>query len=153
MSAPAEPAPEVPVTQKREFWVLMGYAVVLGVFGAFAGLVFMGVVTFGGQWYTDSDPGWMGGQWWWVAVTAAAGVAVGLLRRLTRLPEQIAGLFEEIEERACRTPTGSGDRRRLGGVADGRGQPRPREGARRHRRRGRHLARPAEARSAMRTPR
>jgi len=25
-----------PVTQQREFWVLMGYAVVLGVFGAFA---------------------------------------------------------------------------------------------------------------------
>ena len=97
MSAPTEPAPEVPVTQKREFWVLMGYAVVLGVFGAFAGLVFMGVVTFGGQWYTDSDPGWMGGHWWWVAVTAAAGVAVGLLRRVTRLPEQIAGLFEDIK--------------------------------------------------------
>ncbi|HYJ60095.1 MAG TPA: hypothetical protein VE032_01355, partial [Actinomycetota bacterium] len=97
MSAPTEPAPEGPVTQKREFWVLMGCAVVLGVFGAFAGLVFMGVITFGGKWYTDSDPGWLGGHWWWVAVTAAAGVAVGVLRRVTRLPEQIAGLFEDIK--------------------------------------------------------
>ncbi len=42
--APSSP----PVTQKREFWVLMGYAVVLGVFGAFAGLVFIGVIKFGG---------------------------------------------------------------------------------------------------------
>ena len=41
MSAPTEPAPEVPVTRKREFWLLMGYAVALGVFGAFAGLVFV----------------------------------------------------------------------------------------------------------------
>ena len=61
----------------------MGYAVVLGVFGAFAGLVFMGVIRVGGKWYADSDPGWFGGHWWWVAVTMAAGVVVGLLRRLT----------------------------------------------------------------------
>ncbi len=98
MSVPTEPTPEVPVIQKREFWVLMGYAVALGVFGAFAGLVFMGVIDFGGKWYTDSDPGWFGGQWWWVAVTAAAGVVVGLLRRLTRLPEQIPGLFEDLKD-------------------------------------------------------
>jgi hypothetical protein len=30
MSAPTEPAPGVPVTQQRAFWVLMGYAVALG---------------------------------------------------------------------------------------------------------------------------
>ena len=98
MSAPTEPTPGVPIIQKREFWVLMGYAVALGVFGAFAGLAFMGVVDFGGKWYTDSDPGWFGGQWWWVAVTAAAGVVVGLLRRLTRLPEQVPGLFEDLKD-------------------------------------------------------
>jgi H+/Cl- antiporter ClcA len=97
MSAPSEPAPEVPVTQKREFWALMGYAVALGVFGAFAGLVFVGVIDFGGKWYADSDPGWFGGHWWWVAVTAAAGVVVGLLRRLMRLPEEIPGLFADLK--------------------------------------------------------
>ena len=97
MGAPTEPAPEVPVTQKREFWVLMGYAVALGVFGAFAGLVFVGVIDFAGKWYADSDPGWFGGHWWWVAVTAAAGVMVGLLRRLMRLPEQIPGLFADLK--------------------------------------------------------
>ena len=98
MSAPTGPAPGVPIVQKREFWVLMGYAVALGVFGAFVGLVFMGVIDFGGKWYTDSDPDWFGGQWWWVAVTAAAGVIVGLLRRLTRLPERIAGLFDDLKD-------------------------------------------------------
>jgi len=97
MSAPTEPAPEVPVAQQREFWALMGYAVALGVFGAFAGLVFVGVIDFGGKWYADSDPGWFGGHWWWVAVTAAAGVVVGLLRRLMRLPEQIPGLFADLK--------------------------------------------------------
>ena len=76
----------------------MGYAVALGVFGAFAGLVFMGVIGFGGRWYADANPGWFGGQWWWVAVTAGAGVIVGLLRRLTRLPEEIPGLIPDLQE-------------------------------------------------------
>jgi H+/Cl- antiporter ClcA len=91
------PATEPPVTQQREFWVLMGCAVALGVFGAVVGLVFIGVITFGGKWYDDSDPGWFGGQWWWVAVAAAAGAGVGLLRRLTRLPQDIPGLFADLQ--------------------------------------------------------
>ena len=91
------PPGEPPVTQKREFWVLMGYAVALGVFGAVAGLVFIGVITFGGTWYSDSHPGWFGGHWWWVAVTAAAGAVVGLLRRLTRLPHDVPGLFADLQ--------------------------------------------------------
>ena len=39
----------LPVTQKREFWVLMGYAVLLGIFGAFAALIFVGAIKFGGK--------------------------------------------------------------------------------------------------------
>ena len=96
MTATPGRADAPPVTQQREFWVLMGYAVVLGVFGAFAGLIFVGAITFGGKWYSDSHPGWFGGHWWWVAVAAAAGVAVGLVRRLTRLPWKTPGLFEDL---------------------------------------------------------
>ena len=88
---------ESPLTQKREFWALMGYAVLLGVFGAVAGLVFIGVISFGGKWYDDSDPGWFGGHWWWVAVAAAAGGLVGLVRRLTHLPEKVPGLFADLQ--------------------------------------------------------
>ena len=91
------PPGEPPITQKREFWVLMGYAVALGVFGAVVGLVFIGVITFGGTWYSDSHPGWFGGHWWWVALTAAAGAVVGLLRRLTRLPHDVPGLFADLQ--------------------------------------------------------
>ena len=97
VSAAAEPAGSPPSTQTREFWVLMGYALVLGVVGGFAGLVFMGVVGFGNNWYVDPEPGWFGGQWWWIAVTAGAGVVVGLLRRLTRLPEKIPGLIADLQ--------------------------------------------------------
>jgi len=100
----------LPVTQKREFWVLMAYAVVLGVFGAFAGLIFVGAITLGGKWYDDSDPGWFGGHWWWVAVAVAAGIAVGLVRRLTRLPWKTPGLFDDLQ-------TGSVEVRLVPGIA------------------------------------
>jgi H+/Cl- antiporter ClcA len=91
------PTAAPPVTRKREFWVVTAYAVALGIFGAFAGLLFLGVIKFGDKWSTGSSPGWFGGHWWWVAVTAAAGVAVGLLRRLTGLPEQVPGLFGDMK--------------------------------------------------------
>jgi H+/Cl- antiporter ClcA len=96
VSISSGPATAPPVTQKREFWVLMGYAVALGVFGAVAGLVFIGVIKVGGKWYSDSDPGWFGGHWWWVAVAAAAGAVVGLLRRLTRLPQEVPGMVADL---------------------------------------------------------
>jgi len=42
-------------------------------------------------------PGWFGGHWWWIAVTAAAGAVVGLLRRFTRLPWETPGLFDDLK--------------------------------------------------------
>ena len=75
MSAESGAGGSVPLTQTRQFWVLLGYAVGLGVFGALASLVFMGVIGFGDNWYVVAGPGWFGGQWWWIAVTAAAGIA------------------------------------------------------------------------------
>ena len=91
------PTTPQPVTEKREFWVLTGYAAALGTVGAFVGLVSLGAIKFGSKWYAYSHPGWFGGHWWWVAVTAAAGVVIGLLRRLTHLPEQVPGLFEDLQ--------------------------------------------------------
>jgi H+/Cl- antiporter ClcA len=76
--------------------VLLGYAVVLGVLGALAGLGFLQAIKSGAKWASDFRPGWFGGDWWWVAVTASAGVLVGLLSRLTRLPEEVPGLFDDL---------------------------------------------------------
>ncbi|MEU8817302.1 chloride channel protein [Actinoplanes sp. NPDC048796] len=98
MSATREPVLAPPFTRRREFWVLIAYAIVLGVFGAFAGLVFVGATGAGGRWYGEPDPGWFGGAWWWIAVTAGAGLAVGLLRRLTGLPGELPGLIADLRE-------------------------------------------------------
>jgi H+/Cl- antiporter ClcA len=95
-ASPGSPAAP-PLAQSRDFWVLMGYAVLLGVLGAFAALVFMGVIGFGNNWYADADPGWLGGHWWWLAVTTAGGAVVGLLRRWTRLPEHTPGLVAGLQ--------------------------------------------------------
>jgi H+/Cl- antiporter ClcA len=76
----------------------MGYAAALGVLGALVGLVFMGVIGFGNGWYVDSDPSWFGGHWWWIAITTAAGAVVGLLRRLTQLPDQTPGLVADLHD-------------------------------------------------------
>jgi H+/Cl- antiporter ClcA len=98
MSAPTPAADAVPLTQRRDFWVLMAYAVALGVFGALVGLLFIGVIGVGDNWFTSSDFGWFGGDWWWVAVTAVAGLVVGVLHHLTRLPEQTPGLIADLQE-------------------------------------------------------
>ena len=52
-----------------------------GVVLAFAGLAFLAVSQGGGLWFDPADNGWLGGSLWWVAVTAGAGILVGLLRR------------------------------------------------------------------------
>jgi H+/Cl- antiporter ClcA len=96
-SAETGPAAQRPLTQTREFWVLIACSVGLGILGALAGLAFIGVTGFGNKWYVDSDPSWFGGHWWWIAVTASAGVAVGLLRRFTHLPEDIPGLITDLQ--------------------------------------------------------
>ena len=46
-----------PLTQTRQFWVLLGYAAALGVVGALASLVFMGVIGFGDNWSVVANPG------------------------------------------------------------------------------------------------
>lgn len=50
-------APALRVTQRREFCKLLVYAVALGVLGAFAGLVFLWVIKFGGfeDWQCQKD--------------------------------------------------------------------------------------------------
>jgi H+/Cl- antiporter ClcA len=95
--------PTLELGQTRGFWMLMGYALVLGVVGAVAGLVFLGVVDAGNNWWVVSNPGWLGGKWWWVAVTAGAGVAVGVLRALMKFPPRIPGLIADLKREQVET--------------------------------------------------
>ena len=88
------PGPDqVALVHTPGFWVIVRYAILFGVVLAFAALAFLTVVTFGttNLFVTHPDDlGWFGGSPWWVAVTAGAGLLVGLLRHVLRVPEKRA---------------------------------------------------------------
>jgi H+/Cl- antiporter ClcA len=71
------------------------FAVVL----SFAALAFLGLLKGGTKlWFTlPQDPGWFDGNLWWVAVTAGAGVLVGVLRRWFQVPAKLPGTIKEIQ--------------------------------------------------------
>jgi len=85
----------------------MRYAAVFGVVLAFAALAYLGLVSGGTDlWFTlPKDPGWMDGSLWWVAVTAGAGVVVGVLRRVFRLPVEMAGTVKELQDQRVEPST------------------------------------------------
>jgi H+/Cl- antiporter ClcA len=98
------PAPSsaaaVALNRSPGFWPIMGYAVLFGVVIAFAALIFIGVMKAGtNAWFTlPKTPGWGTGHLWWVAVTAGAGLLVGVLRHVLRMPDKIPGTIQEMKE-------------------------------------------------------
>ena len=97
----------VPLAQSPGFWRLMGYAALFGVVLAFASLAFLGLVKGGTKlWFTlPKTSGWFDGNLWWVAVTTAAGVLVGVLRRVFRLPAKLPGTVEELKDQRVEPTT------------------------------------------------
>ena len=95
---PPGPLP-VALTQSPGFWLIVRYAVLFGVVLAFAALAFVGLVKGGTDlWFTlPDDPGWFDGSLWWVAVTAGAGLLVGVLRRFFRVPLKLPGTVAELK--------------------------------------------------------
>ena len=89
-----------------------------GVVLSFAGLAFLGVSEGGALWFDPSDNGWLGGSLWWVAVTAAAGVLVGLLRKAFRMPAHQDGLVEELKAERVEPSGVPWNRGGLGGLPD-----------------------------------
>ena len=104
----SQPAPDgMALTRSPGFWQLMGYAAFFGVVLAFASLAFLGLIKGGTDlWFTlPKNPGWFDGSLWWVAVTAAAGVLVGVLRRLFRLPAKLPGTVQELKDQRVEPST------------------------------------------------
>ena len=104
---PAAGSDFVALTRSPRFWVIMRYAAVFGVVLAFAALAFLALVKGGTKlWFTlPKNPGWLDGSLWWVAVTAAAGVLVGVLRRFLRVPVKLPGTAEELKDQRVEPST------------------------------------------------
>ncbi|MGY1745477.1 chloride channel protein [Blastococcus sp. SYSU D00695] len=94
-----DPAPGAP-DRSPGFWTSIGLAVASGVLLAVVSLLFLGAVDGGSDlWFTLPDhPDWFSGSLWWVGVTAGAGLLVGLLRRLSRLPPRLPGVLDELHD-------------------------------------------------------
>lgn len=82
----------------RSLWRLVGYAALLGVIGALAGMVFLAVTGIGASWYGDPGLDWFDGPVWWIGVAAIAGLIVGILRRVLRMPQKTPGLIEVLQK-------------------------------------------------------
>ena len=108
--APSSDTDFVALTKSPGFWVIMRDAALFGVALAFGALAFLGLVKGGTNlWFTlPKDPGWLDGSLGWVAVTAGAGVLVGVLRRGFRVPVKLAGTVEELKDRRVEPSTTPG---------------------------------------------
>ena len=89
----------VALTQSPGFWLLVRDALLFGVVLAFVALAFLGLVKGGTNlWFTlPKDPGWLDGNLWWVAVTAGAGLLVGVLRRVLHVPLRLPGTVAALK--------------------------------------------------------
>ena len=92
---------QAPITRMREFWVLVGYAALLGAITGLIAYVFIAIVDWATDllWPETTEYGFLEGEPWWILLMGAAGLTVGILRRLLRVHAVIPGLFEEIDER------------------------------------------------------
>ncbi|WP_170284546.1 chloride channel protein [Kribbella amoyensis] len=108
MSRETESTPGfVALNRSRGFWTNIGYAALFGVVLAVIALVFLGLVQGGTElWFTlPANPDWFSGHLWWVAVTGAAGVLVGVLRRVLRVPAKLPGTIQELRDERVEPPT------------------------------------------------
>jgi H+/Cl- antiporter ClcA len=83
----------------RGFWLRMGRSIVIGTLAGFAALAFTQIVRLGTNvvWSADIDYGWMGGEWWWVAVLGTTGLIVGVMRLLLPV-DDLSGSLTIIQE-------------------------------------------------------
>ena len=97
----------VALTRSPGFWLVVRDAVLFGVVLAFVGLAFLGLIKGGTDlWFTlPKDPGWFDGSLWWVAVTAGAGLLVGVLRRVFRVPLKLPGTVKELKDQRVEPST------------------------------------------------
>jgi H+/Cl- antiporter ClcA len=80
----------------------MGRAVLIGTLAGVAVLAFTQIVRIGTEliWPDDIDYGLLGGAWWWVAILGVAGLIVGVLRVVFRIPDDLRGSLGIIQEAA-----------------------------------------------------
>lgn len=83
----------------RDFWYRIGRAIIIGVLAGFAALAFTQIVRFGTDliWPEDVDYGWLGGEWWWLALLGVTGLIVGIMRLVFPV-DDLSGSLTIVQE-------------------------------------------------------
>ena len=91
--------------KEQSFWKMFVVAGVFGVLIGICGLAFMNIADeVPKRWVNNddfedvSDCGFNSGKNYWIAITACTGLLVGTLRYLLSFPDNLPGLFKEINE-------------------------------------------------------
>lgn len=84
----------------RQFWNVLGRAVLIGVIAGAGALAFTQVVRLGTDllWPDTSELGWMQGSWTAVGILTATGIAVGLMRVVLAVPDDLSGSLTIIQD-------------------------------------------------------
>jgi H+/Cl- antiporter ClcA len=84
------------------FWHRMGRAMIIGLIAGAAAVAFTQLVRLGTDliWPEDIDYDWLGGEWWWVVVLGTAGVLVGTMRVVLKVPDDLSGSLTILQESA-----------------------------------------------------
>lgn len=87
------------------FWKMIFMGCLLGIFIGLFAIVFMNVAEHTPVFWVDNnsfadsaDCGFYKGSKHWIYITTGAGLLVGLLRYFFKLPDQLPGIFKEINE-------------------------------------------------------
>ena len=91
-----------PFARDRTFWDRMGRAVVIGSLAGAAVVAFTQLVKLGTDliWPEDIDYGWLGGGGGWVVVLGSAGLIVGVMRVVLRVPDDLSGSLTILQQGA-----------------------------------------------------
>lgn len=84
----------------RQFWNVLGRAILIGVIAGAGALAFTQVVRVGTNvlWPEISDVGWMRGSWTAVAILTVTGLAVGVMRVVLAVPDDLSGSLSIIQD-------------------------------------------------------
>jgi H+/Cl- antiporter ClcA len=77
----------------------MGRAAIIGALAGGAALAFTLIVRFGTDliWPDEIDTGWLGGEWWWIALLGLTGLIVGIMRLLLPV-DDLSGSLTIIQD-------------------------------------------------------
>ncbi len=77
---------------ERWYRRLLGYAFPIGLAAGVLALLYIAVTETGsGLFFDDAGTDWWSGEWWWIPLIAAGGLAVATLRRWLAVPEEVPG--------------------------------------------------------------